>query len=519
MQPRLTPGTVPPAGPELVRLEGLRKTYGDTVAVRGADLVLRRGEVHALCGHNGAGKSTVVRMLSGQETPDAGTITIAGERVELRNRRSAQAAGVALVDQELSVVPALTVAENLVLGDQGASWLYRRCQVRARARKMLDELGLDHIDPHQQLSTLGLGERQLVEIARAFGQHAQVVILDEPTATLSDVESERVYDAVRRVAAAGSAVLFVSHRLGEVLELCDRVTVMRDGAVVADVSTAELTVNALIRHMLGEAPTALVKRPATDGETALRLVDVAVPHRFESLSLEARAGTVYAFAGQVGSGAADVLRAVAGLEPSLRGQVLVGERRVSAGSPVSAARAGIAFASGDRKSEGLFLSRTVAVNLLVTRIPALATAGVVRRGRARRIQQQVADVSGIDIPLHTRVGDLSGGNQQKVFVGRALGRSDVKVLILDEPTRGVDVGGRAHIHELVRQAAADGLAVLFASTELDELLDLADVVITMHKGRVVAQHHGEVSDDTLLYEMTHGATAAPEQPQPIGDRT
>lgn len=492
------------ASPPLMSLTGLRKTYGDTVAVHGADLALRSGEVHALCGHNGAGKSTVVRMLSGQESPEAGTISIGGEIVKLRNRASAQLAGIALVDQELSVVPALTVAENLFLGDRSTGWVHRRRQERTRARDMLDEMGLAHLHPDQPLHSLELGERQLVEIARAMGQRARVVILDEPTATLSDVESARVYGAVRRVAAAGCAVLFVSHRLGEVLQLCDRVTVMRDGRVVTVAETANLTVQSLIRHILGETPQSSLKRTADVGEVALQLHAVAVRGRFDRLSLDAHAGTVYALAGQVGSGASDVLRAIAGLEPAMRGRVSVGGRHLTAGDPVAASSAGIAFASNDRKSEGLFLRRSVGTNLMATRIPAFTKAGAIRSRAWRASERQVASSCGLHDRLGAAVGDLSGGNQQKVFIARALGRPDVKALLLDEPTRGVDVGGRAAIHRLIRQAAADGMTVVFASTELDELVELADVVVTFHKGEVVARHDTVASGDALLFEMTNG---------------
>ncbi|HVU91996.1 MAG TPA: sugar ABC transporter ATP-binding protein [Jatrophihabitans sp.] len=498
------------AGPVLLRADGLRKTYGDTVAVRGAELTLRAGEISALCGHNGAGKSTVVKLLSGQERPDGGTITLAGEPVELRTRRGAQAAGIALVDQELSVVPALTVAENLFLGDRDAGWLNRRREQRRRARELLDGLGLTHVRPEQRLADLGLGERQLVEIARALGQRARLVILDEPTATLTDVESERVYAAVRRVAAAGCAVLFVSHRLGEVLELCDRVTVMRDGAVVTTADSAGLTVPALIRHMLGDEPAGAgpAGPVAADGPVVLRAEQVTAPGRFAPFSLEARAGVVYAVAGQLGSGASDVVRALAGLLPGASGRVRAGSRTVRLGSPRAAANAGVAFVSNDRKSEGLFLSRSVGSNLVATRIPALAPHGVVNRRRWSAAERRVAQLCGFEPRrVRSRVGELSGGNQQKAFVGRSLQRDDVHVLLLDDPTRGVDVGGRAAIHQLVRQAAADGAAVVFSSTELAELTDLADVVITMHKGTVVARHDGDVPGDALLFEMTHGSPA------------
>ncbi|MFG1923109.1 sugar ABC transporter ATP-binding protein [Cryptosporangium sp. NPDC048952] len=489
----------------LVRVEGLSKSYAGTVAIDGVDLEIRAGEIHALCGHNGAGKSTVVRLLSGQESPDGGTIVVDGDPVELKTRRDAQTAGVALVDQELSVVPSLTVGENLLLGDRDAGWLNRRGAQRRRARQVLDALGLTHVRPEQPLSTLGLGERQLVEIARALGQRARLVILDEPTATLTDVESEHVYAAVRSVAAAGCAVLFVSHRLGEVLALCDRVTVMRDGAVVTTNDAAELTVPTLIRHMLGEAPETAPRSRAESGDTVLELASVRVPDRFGALSLRVRSGTIYAIAGQLGSGASDVLRGLAGLVPAMAGDVTVGSTRLRLADPVAAARSGIAFASNDRKSEGLFLDRSTAVNLLATRIPALSRFGLVGPRRWTETESRMAELCGFsDRQLGQPVGRLSGGNQQKAFVGRSLERPGTRVLLLDDPTRGVDVGGRSAVHRLIREAAARGVAVVFSSTELDELVDLADVVLTMYQGRLVARHSSGVPGDVLLYEMTHG---------------
>jgi ABC-type sugar transport system ATPase subunit len=491
----------------LVRVVGVRKTYGKTVAVRGADLTLQPGTIHALCGHNGAGKSTVVRMLSGQEMPDAGTIAVAGQEHTFKTRRDAQRAGISLVDQELSTVAALSVTENLFLGDRETGWLSRPRQLRRQARELLDSMGLSHVRPEQPLASLGLGERQLVEIARALGQQARLVILDEPTATLSDSESAHVYSAVRRVAAAGCAVLFVSHRLGEVLDLCDEVTVMRDGAVVVSTAASELTVSTLITHMLGEPPRPAVRidGSAERRDVVLEVTGLCVPGSFSDFSMIARAGSVYAVAGQLGSGASEVLRSLAGLEPGATGEVTIAHKRLKLGHPISAGRAGVAFASNDRKSEGLFLNRTVGTNLLATRIPAVTRRGTVQRRRWRDAERSAAATCGFDrARVDARVGDLSGGNQQKAFVGRSLGRPDVRLLMLDEPTRGVDVGGRAAIHELVRTAADDGMAVIFSSTELDELTDLADVVITMYKGSVVALHPGVVSSDALLYEMTHG---------------
>ena len=499
----------PAAGEDLIRVDDLAKSFGGTQAVRGASFGIAAGEIHALCGHNGAGKSTVVKMLSGQEAPDDGAIRIGGDVFDPRSRQVAQRSGIALVDQELSVVPSLTVAENLLLGDVRARWLNRRRASASGLRTLLDNVGLSRVNLDQPLSELSIGERQLVEIARALGQDARLLILDEPTATLSDVESEYVYAAVRGVAATGCAVLFVSHRLGEVLDLCDRVTVMRDGAVVATTAAADLTIDSLILQMLGEAPQRLRRRTGGEAEDAAEVVTVSglsVPGRVDDFSIALKPGLVYALAGQLGSGASDVLRATAGLVPAAAGDIKVDGVTVRSGHPIAAARAGIAFVSNDRKSEGLFLDKPISWNLLATRLPAVTRWGVLDRHRWSAALTRLVALCGLD---GKRAGDsarsLSGGNQQKVFVGRGLGRSDVRVLLLDDPTRGVDVGGRAAIHVLLRDAADNGMAVLFSSTELEELVDVADVVVTMHKGVVVRRHDGDVAGAVLLREMTHGA--------------
>lgn len=495
------------ASDELVRVEGLVKTFGSTQAVRNASFSVAAGEIHALCGHNGAGKSTVVKMLSGQETPDTGAIYLGGEALDLRSRRLAQRQGVALVDQELSVVSALTVAENLMLGDVRTRWVNRPRAHRQRFRSLLDSVGLDHVGLDQRLSDLGIGERQLIEVARALGQDARLVILDEPTATLSDVESEYVYAAVRKVAGAGCAVLFVSHRLGEVLALCDTVTVMRDGEVVATSAAGDLTIDSLIRHMLGDVRHGRAERIAgkAAGDVVLSVNGLSVRDRVEDFSVSLRAGQVCAVAGQLGSGASDVLRAIAGLVPGATSHIDVDGVRVRVGHPAAAVKAGIAFVSNDRKSEGLFLAKPVSWNLLATRLPQLTRMGVVNRRSWSASLMKLVDLCGLD---RRRAGHgvdtLSGGNQQRVFVGRCLARDDVRVLLLDDPTRGVDVGGRAAIHTLIRDAAASGVAVLFSSTELEELLDLADVIMTMHKGVVVQRHEGVTASADLLREITHG---------------
>jgi ABC-type sugar transport system ATPase subunit len=501
----------PDGQPPLVSVEGLTRSFGGVPAVRAVSFAVGAGEIHALCGHNGAGKSTVVKMLSGQLAPDSGRVVIGGRPAELGSRQAAQRLGVALVDQELSVVPALTVLDNLLLGDVTAPLVSRRRAAAARCRRVLSDVGLDRLRPEQPLAELSIGERQLVEIARALSQNARLVILDEPTATLSDAEAGHVFAAIRRVAARGCAVIYVSHRLAEVLELCDTVTVLRDGRRIATTPASELTVDGLIVQMLGEAPRRLTagREPDPRLTHALRIEHLRVPGRLADFTLTAPAGRICALAGQLGSGASDVLRALAGLHPQATGRAELRGRPVPLRTPAGAARAGVAFVSNDRKSEGLFLGQSVAANLLATRLPALATAGVLRARGEQRAARSLAGLAGVpDRRLSDLVSTLSGGNQQKVFVGRCLGRDDVFALLLDEPTRGVDIGGRAAIHQMLRNAADAGLAVLFASTELEELLELGDVIVTMREGRVIARYEGGADGAALMRDMTHGDRAA-----------
>lgn len=505
------PGTIPgaPVGgarPPRLDAQHLRKSFGDFQAVDDVSLTLEPGEIHGFCGPNGAGKSTVVKMLSGQLQPDAGTISIDGSDVDLATPYAAQQSGVAIVDQELSVVPALTVGENLALGassrPRGRSAMRAW---RAQAQQHLADVGLGDLELRTPVERLTLGERQLVEIARALGRNSSLMILDEPTATLSDVEIARVFEAVRRVAAAGRTVVFVSHRLGEVLALCDRVTVIRDGRVIATTATSDLTVAQLVEQMIGSGVESFQRSSrSTSSEVTLHIEGLQVGRTLQDFSLAARRGTIYALAGQVGSGAETVVRALAGLEPTARGQVVVGETRVSLGDPARAVRAGIGYVSGDRKSEGLFLRRSVPDNLTATRLPAVSRWGLLSPRQTRALAADVAARAGVvERHLDAPVGALSGGNQQKVSVGRAISGTGVEALVLDEPTRGVDVAGRATIHELLRGIADDGTTVIYSSTDLDEIVDVPDVVITFWGGRVVGVHETPVSSQVVLAEITH----------------
>jgi len=474
------------------RLEvvGVSKQFGNTLALDNVSFALRRGEVHALLGQNGAGKSTLVKIIAGVQQADVGQVFIDGEAVSLTSPKVAQRHGVAFVDQELSVVPCLSIADNMLLGAADAPLFNGRGGGRDSVQKELDGLGLDHLSPGTLVEDLGMGDRQLVEIARALARDAKILILDEPTATLSRTEAETVFAVVRRVVAArGTGVIFVSHRLGEVLEFCDRLTVFRDGRLVAVADTSSLDTAGIAEIILGHRPVSAARAETSDFTTAplaLSVSSLNVPGRVSDFAVDVPAGQVVALAGQVGSGAADVLRALAGLSPEATGKVEVGGHPLRLASPLRSLRAGAIYASGDRKGEGLFLDHSVDDNLVATRLPTLTRAKVLDQRHVASTAAALRERVGVSSDRGSAdVRDLSGGNQQKVLIGRSLMLAGAKVLLLDEPTRGVDVGGRADIHRLVRQAAHDGNAVLFASTELEEVLELADVVVTIFAGRVV----------------------------------
>lgn len=498
-----------------LQVTGVAKSFGAVKALQAVDLAIEAGSIHALCGHNGAGKSTLVGILAGVVPPDAGMVSIDGVEAHFRDPEDAQRAGVALVDQEISLIEALSVRDNVLLGLSGAPFVARPAGKDDHVRSLLGQVGLARLDLSKPVAALPLGTRQLVEIARALGRGGKVLILDEPTATLTQSESEQVFRAVRSVAARGISVIYVSHRLGEVLNLCDVISVFRDGRRVVTRAASDLDRAELVDLLIGSHAVATDDRRGRPSGTASPMLEIkglsVGDGRLHGIDVTVRPGQVVAIAGQVGSGASEVLRAVAGLVPDAVGEVRVNGEELLLGSPIRSLRAGVNYISNDRKSEGLFLARSVDSNLLATRLGSVARGGFIVRRLAKKVAGVLAAAIGLQARERSAVGQLSGGNQQKVFLGRSLLREHrASILLLDEPTRGVDVGGRAEIHELVRAAADAGTAVLYTSTELDEILDLADDVVTLRSGHVVSfRPRAEVEMKPLLYEMTHVEQEAP----------
>jgi ABC-type sugar transport system ATPase subunit len=491
--------------------EGLTKRFGPNTVLKRVSLRLEAGEVRAICGENGAGKSTLVKILTGLHAPDEGFVCFDGNPTPIENPQHAQALGIALVAQELSLPPALSVLDNIWLGNRGVPLLHRRGSLRARARAALDRIGLGDLELDTPVSALAIGRRQLVEIARMLTRDARIFFLDEPSATLSDVEIERIFDALRALKGDGKTVVYITHRLGEVFEICDTVSVLRNGELVGTRRTEEIDRQHLMAMMLGRSLGDMYPPPqdAPVG-AALTIKNLCVPPVVRGFDLSAERGTVTCIAGQVGSGAMTVLRALAGLNPVATGEVVVEGKPMRLRSVNAAQAANVQFISEDRAGEGVFLRLSAGANLIATKLREHTRWGVLARRRLRATALRLAGAVGVDrARLRSPADELSGGNQQKLAFGRALGGAQAGVLLMNEPTRGVDVGARAEIYRLIRDFCARGYCVIMASSDIEEVLGMGDVVITLYRGRQVGRYRrGEADMHRVLADITHPAAAA-----------
>ena len=492
----------------LLQLDGIEKRFGGVRALRGVDFDLRAGEVHVLLGENGAGKSTLMGVISGAVAPDAGTMRLRGETVRLATPRDAHAAGIVMIPQELDLVPGLDIASNLFLGHEllTARRTLDDARMRREARDLLRRAGVD-LDPASRVASLRLGERQLVAIAKALAAEARILILDEPTASLSAAEAEHLFTVVRDLRVRGVGVIYISHRLEEVARIADRVTVMRDGAVagqaLADAPQAEL-----VRLLVGRDFSALF--PARGGATGEALLTLrrarfmpAVPRAGwqapVDVSLSVQGGEIVGLSGLMGAGRTELLSALFGYEVRghWEGEVLVDGRPIRLASVADARRAGLAYVTDDRRGTGLVLGHSVGRNIVMSTLRRVTPWGLVSAAAERAEVTSALDRFDVRPRLpDARVVNLSGGNQQKVVFAKEL-LSAPRLLLLDEPTRGVDVGAKAEIYRRLRALAATGLGVLLASSELPELLGLCDRILVMHRGVTVASFEAGVDEDTV----------------------
>jgi len=498
--------------PEVLSVERLGKSYTGVRALHDVSFSLEPGEIRGICGENGAGKSTFVKILMGIIQPDSGSIRVAGRVREIHGPRQAQELGLGIVAQELSLAPHLSILDNIWLGGADVPLFHRRQALRQRAQRALDALGVGDWDLQRPVGALTMGQRQIVEIARLLARDARVLILDEPTATLSDSEIERIHGVLRELRAQGRSVIYISHRLGEIFELCDTVTVLRNGEHVATRPVGEVTRERLIELMLGRRfeemyPQIPAHPDAGDGLVFDRLTVPGMVHDFSAI---APRGKILCVAGQIGSGAAMVTRAAAGLVPDALGRLTLDARALRLGSVPHCVARNVFFISEDRAAEGLFPPLKVLDNLVATRLDAHAPLGVLSWRALRRIATHLAERVGVDRNrLGTAAVNLSGGNQQKLLFGRTLERTEPGVLLMNEPTRGIDVGARAEIYRLMRKLCDLGYALVMTSSDLEEVVGIADIVVTMYRGRTVARYERERIDmSTILADITHPAARA-----------
>ena len=467
----------------MVELQGVSKQFPGVLAVDDVSLDIRPGEVHVVCGENGAGKSTLMKLLSQVERSSGGTILIAGEPVEFHGPRHAQQLGVAMVYQEFALAPHLSVFENLFLGREPGLFTLNRGRETRAARDLLKRVGLHGLSPNRLVSTLSVAEQQRVEIAKALAIEAKLVILDEPTATLTEPEIEELFAVIADLKGQGIAVLYISHRLEEIFRIADRITVMRDGKVVKTLPRSELDEDGLIRLMVGREIKNLYPKPSLErGEVMLRVEGITCPGVIHDCSFEVHAHEILGFAGLVGAGRSELARAVFGADPISAGRIELEGREVTIASPSEAIDRGVGYLTEDRKGDGLALLLGIDQNITLARLPL--RAGMINLAGERDIARKHRDQLNIRTPsIHRRVQLLSGGNQQKVMVAKWL-EADSRVLFFDEPARGIDVGAKAEMFALIGRLAEQGRATVLISSHLPELINMCDRILVMHEGRV-----------------------------------
>lgn len=491
----------------LLEARGLTKSFGGNTVLNAVDLSLAPGEVHAVVGENGAGKSTLIKVMGGVHRPNAGTLRIAGVPVILQSPHDALSRGIVVIHQELSLAPDLSAEENIFLGHfpRTRMGLLDRAQMRRTTRTLLDRLAID-IDQTVPVGRLSIAQQQMIEIAKAISVKARVLILDEPTAVLDASRVDILFDLVRRLKAEGIAVIFISHHLEEVFRIADRVTVLRDGSPTGTAEVAQVDQDWLVSRMIGRGFEAYQASGRQLGEVALSLQGLGCEPLFRDVSFDVRRGEIVGLAGLIGAGRTEVAQTVFGVRKATAGRTVLFGRNVRLRSPRAAVRAGIAYLSEDRKAFGLLPNRSVRENATIASLGRFTRWGLLRLRRERSFVARTIGDFDIRLPgMETAIRRLSGGNQQKVLLARALSGSP-QVLIFDEPTRGVDIGAKREIYKLIETLAGQGAAVIVISSEMEEVLRLSDKVVVMRDGRVAAQlPRGEATEATIMRAASLGS--------------
>src|SRR4051812_46867946 len=471
--------------PYYLEAEGITKRYPGVVALDGVRLAIRPGTVHALMGENGAGKSTLMKVIAGIIRPDEGEIRVKGRPVHLHSPRDATDAGIAMIHQELNLVPHMTIAENVWIGREPTRLgLVNHAELNRRTRALFERIGID-LDPERELGTLTVANQQMVEIAKAVSYDSDIIIMDEPTSAITDKEVDRLFEIIAQLKSENKAIVYITHKMNEVFMIADDISVFRDGKQVGSDRASAFDQNKLISLMVGRELTHMFpKGHAEIGEVVLSVRDLALEGVFKGVSFELRRGEILGIAGLIGAGRTDVAEAIFGVTPATAGEIRIDGKPVAISSPKTAMNHGLALLTEDRKASGLFLMHSVLENMQIASVRTHTTTGFVKQGALNDLCTKLRDTLRIKTPtLNETIGNLSGGNQQKALIARCL-MTNPRILILDEPTRGIDVGAKAEIHRLISDLAAKGLAIIMISSEMPEILGMSDRIMVMHEGHV-----------------------------------
>jgi len=493
---------------EFLEMRGIVKRFPGVLALDHVNLSVKKGEVHALLGENGAGKSTLMKILSGAYQKDEGEIIFDGDKVDIHSAQDAQRLNISTIYQELNLTEQLTVAENIFMGRQIMKnrFMMDWKTLYSEAQRLLDDLGVE-VDAHTQVRDLGVAHKQMVEVAKALSINSKVLIMDEPTAPLTNREIDTLFNVIRMLKGRGVSIIYISHRLEEVMEICDRATIMRDGANVTELNVADTNLDEIIRYMVGrELKEKFPKISLEPGRERLRVEHLHAGKQVQDVSLSARAGQILGIAGLVGAGRTETARAIFGMDPKDSGDIYIDGEKAEINQPLDAIRLGLGFVTEDRKGEGLVLPMSVGQNMTLATLDKLGTSLHLNLSKEKDTVTDYIGKLNIKTPSAQQLArNLSGGNQQKVVLAKWL-LSDAKVIIFDEPTRGIDVGAKIEVYNIINDLIRQGVAVVMISSELPEILGMSDRVAVMHQGEItgVFDNDETLTQEKILYYATGG---------------
>lgn len=471
-----------------VEMSKINKSFSDVHVLKDIDFNVKKGEVHALMGENGAGKSTLIKILSGVYTRSSGTVKVKGEEVAFTNTKDAEERGINIIHQELNIISHLTVAQNMFLGKEltyGKFGVLNKKAMKEATLASLKELGVTNIDPDEPAGNLSVGQQQMIEIARALATKSELIIMDEPTAALTDREIEILFEVINSLRGRGVSIIYVSHRMEEIFQICDRITVLRDGEYIGTESIKETSFDAIVRMMVGrELGERFPTRNTKVGEVVFEVKDLKLENLFDKVNFQVRAGEIFGVAGLMGAGRTEIMETIFGYRKKSNGKIFLNGKELVIKHPVDAISAGLAFVTEDRKDKGLIIDASIRENIALTNMESISSKGIVSTSKEAKL------VSELMKKLHVRaagmsqeVKRLSGGNQQKVVIAKWIGIRP-KVLLLDEPTRGVDIGAKREIYSIMNELSENGVAIIMVSSELPEVLGVSDRIMVLHEGKV-----------------------------------